>query len=429
MAKILVASVSMDGHVNPMIPIVKKLLALGHQVGWYAGDNYCAKIEAAGATFFMMSHEISETQNKVKISFDGKTKIGLLRQGKYYLKHVLYNVMMPQFEELKLINKEFKAEIIVTDDLFTGAIPFKFHYNVPWVIYSNTPLMLLSKDTAAPGSDLFPAKNIFQKKQNLFTNWLIKNILFFDTNLYISRLMQKNGLPTNSYFILEKCLRQCDVFLQFATLQFEFYRSDLPKQIKYVGPLILAKEIVNFDWWNRLQSNKKVIFVTQGTMSNGNDLNQLIVPTVEALKDEDYLIIASSSGFDTSELKKRFPSENIIFEKFVPYANILPHVDLMITNGGYGGVTMALNYGVPIVVAGVSEDKPDVGTRVEYFKVGINLKTANPTLKQIIKATKQILNDSKYAENAKRISADFQKHNAVDESVSIIEQFVNKDKI
>jgi UDP:flavonoid glycosyltransferase YjiC (YdhE family) len=32
----------------------------------------------------------------------------------------------------------------------------------------------------------------------------------------------------------------------------------------------------------------------------------------------------------------------------------------MVTNGGYGGVQMALSYGVPLVVAGASEDKPEV---------------------------------------------------------------------
>jgi UDP:flavonoid glycosyltransferase YjiC (YdhE family) len=36
----------------------------------------------------------------------------------------------------------------------------------------------------------------------------------------------------------------------------------------------------------------------------------------------------------------------------------------MVTNGGYGGVQMALAHAVPLVVAGAKEDKPEVAGRV-----------------------------------------------------------------
>jgi UDP:flavonoid glycosyltransferase YjiC (YdhE family) len=42
---------------------------------------------------------------------------------------------------------------------------------------------------------------------------------------------------------------------------------------------------------------------------------------------------------------------------------LLPHVDAMVTNGGYGGVQQALAHGVPLVVTGDSEDKPEVAAR------------------------------------------------------------------
>ena len=50
----------------------------------------------------------------------------------------------------------------------------------------------------------------------------------------------------------------------------------------------------------------------------------------------------------------------------------------MVTNGGYGGVQIALSYGVPLVVAGTTEDKPEVAARVAWSGAGINLKTATP---------------------------------------------------
>jgi UDP:flavonoid glycosyltransferase YjiC (YdhE family) len=125
------------------------------------------------------------------------------------------------------------------------------------------------------------------------------------------------------------------------------------------------------------------------------------------------------------DLKKQCPKENIIIEEFMPYADIMPYASLMITNGGFGGVITALNYGVPLIVAGDSEDKPEIAARINYFKVGINLGTGHPKPKKIARAVSEIFNNPVYKENASRISRDFQQHNAPVETVELIEKFLH----
>src|SRR4051812_49851187 len=68
---------------------------------------------------------------------------------------------------------------------------------------------------------------------------------------------------------------------------------------------------------------------------------------------------------------------------------LMPHVDVMITNGGYGGVQHAIRYGIPVVVAGESADKAEVAARVEYAGVGVNLGTAHPTPDRIAAAVRE----------------------------------------
>ena len=60
------------------------------------------------------------------------------------------------------------------------------------------------------------------------------------------------------------------------------------------------------------------------------------------------------------------PRAEIRVVDYVPFAEIMPYLDVFITNGGYGGVQMALANGVPIVVAGATEDKPEAGARVAW---------------------------------------------------------------
>lgn len=49
MARFLVGTIAAIGHVNPALPIVRQLVAQGHEVWWYTGQGFKAKVEATGA--------------------------------------------------------------------------------------------------------------------------------------------------------------------------------------------------------------------------------------------------------------------------------------------------------------------------------------------------------------------------------------------
>ena len=100
--------------------------------------------------------------------------------------------------------------------------------------------------------------------------------------------------------------------------------------------------------------------------------------TTRALADDDVLVVATTGGPDPAPLRRGLPA-NVRLERFVPHHLLLPHVDVMVTNGGYGGVQQALANGVPLVVAGDSEDKPEVAARVQWSGAGVNLHTGRPS--------------------------------------------------
>ena len=63
----------------------------------------------------------------------------------------------------------------------------------------------------------------------------------------------------------------------------------------------------------------------------------------------------------------------------------------MVTNGGYGAVQRALSMGVPLVVAGNTEDKPEVAARVAWTGAGVNLRTGTPTPSAVRAAVREVL--------------------------------------
>ncbi len=94
----------------------------------------------------------------------------------------------------------------------------------------------------------------------------------------------------------------------------------------------------------------------------------------------------------------------------------------MVTNGGYNGVQMALANGVPLVVAGQTEEKPEIAARVEWAKVGINLRTRTPSPDQIKDAVKTLLADSSYRTRIKHLQTKMQQYNAPAIAATLLEQ-------
>lgn len=160
--------------------------------------------------------------------------------------------------------------------------------------------------------------------------------------------------------------------------------------------------------------------VTQGTVDN-LDPNKLIVPAIEALKDTDTLVMVATAGRGTAELRQRYPQPNIRIHDYIDFAAVFEFTDVFVTNGGFGGVQLALSKGVPLVVSGLNEGKNDVNARVEYAGVGINLRTDNPSAISIAKAVNSILADPVWKHRTQQMRRDFGDNNPAEAAADVVE--------
>jgi UDP:flavonoid glycosyltransferase YjiC (YdhE family) len=226
------------------------------------------------------------------------------------------------------------------------------------------------------------------------------------------------GLPRRGRPVLDSFLSPY-LYLQDCTASFEYPRSDLPPQMHFIGPL-LPVEPVEFDrpeWWPELESGRRVVLVTQGTIRNEDD--RLFAPTIEALASEDVLVIVTTGN--GAPIAGPLPS-NVRVAPFVPYSLLMPHVSAYVTNGGYGGVQMALSHGVPIVVCGATEDKPEVGARVAWSGAGLRIRSLRPTAGEVRAAVSRVLHEPSYGDNARRIAADIASCDAPTTGAELIEE-------
>jgi UDP:flavonoid glycosyltransferase YjiC (YdhE family) len=423
MARFLIGTIPLVGHVNPALPIARQLVERGHEVWWYTGKALQSKVEATGARFIPIRTglDFSDPKNIPDSFLEKRKNLKGLAQFKFDFKYFFADSAFGQVKDFTDILREFPADVLLSDVCFLGAAWVHEKGGPPWATFGITALGIASSETAPFGLGMQPDASALGRLRNSCLNWVFERGLFRDVTDYINTVRANLGLPPeqNGFF---NALVSPYLYLQGTVPAFEYPRSNLPPQVHFIGPY-LPEAPADFTppvWWNDLKNGKPVIHVTQGTVATEAD--DLIVPTLQALADEDVLVVAATGGKPIESIQLAPLPTNARIEQFIPYYHLLPHVDVMVTNGGYNGVQAALAYGVPLVAAGQTEEKPEICARIEWAGIGINLKakTLRPT--QIKQAVKEILGSPHYRQKVQLMQADIARYDTPTLSANLLEQ-------
>lgn len=176
------------------------------------------------------------------------------------------------------------------------------------------------------------------------------------------------------------------------------------------------------------KAGRKIVLVSQGTSAN-NDLGKLLAPTVLGLGDrKDLLLLVTTGGKPIENIPCTLTS-NTVASQYLNFGQILPDVDVLVAFGSYGTVTQTLSFGVPMVVVGKSEDKPEVAARVTWTRTGIYLATDTPTPEQIRDAVNQILAKPEYRACAQKLAREFASYDSTKELTELVEALVAEQEV
>jgi UDP:flavonoid glycosyltransferase YjiC (YdhE family) len=339
-------------------------------------------------------------------------------------KIIFIDAIPSQFKRLQAILQEFPADVILYEMVFLGVLPLLLNKQAPrpaMAYCGITTLMLPRADEAPYGLGLPLATTPAELEQYRAITQSIDAVMTHPLREHTDKILNQLGLEKLPAPIFETMAITADLIVQPCVASFEFPLRNPEEKLHFIGALLPSGEgDVPPELAQAKRDGRKIVLVSQGTIANGN-LGQLLAPTIQALSGRDDLLVLATTGGKPIDSVPCEIGPNTVVSKFLNFSVILPHVDVLVAFGGYGTVTQALNFGVPMVLSGLGEEKPEIAARVVWTGSGINLPTDEPTAEQLSDAVNQILSNPSYRNRAAELSLEFASHNPAQELLQLIE--------
>lgn len=402
---VLLTATPLLGHVNPMLGLGRALRSRGFDVTLLTGAGFEALARLHGLRFAALPSQAATSGPA------GRRRRLRVLAGRDDIVATFVRPLDGQHHALNRLLAQRRFDVVLSDVAFLGAIPLAFRPRtdrVPVLGASLTPLSLISVDCAPFGSGMRPGSSLWTRSRNAQANWLVHHGPLKPLHDQLDAALLPHGVPPRAFNYFNQ-VSAFDLVFQLGAPGMEYVRRDTPDTLRFVGPVRPAAAAEPLPpWWADLDDSRPVVHVTQGTLDN-LDHRKLLLPAVRGLAEEDVLVVVSTGGRAPEELRHRLGPglpDNLRIADYLPYAQLLPRVAAMVTNGGYGGVHEALRHGVPLVVAGDTEDKPEVAARVAWSGTGRNLRTGRPSAARLRRAVRSVLDEGSYRQRAEQLRAE-----------------------
>ncbi|KAF3221295.1 hypothetical protein TWF679_007988 [Orbilia oligospora] len=431
---IVMTSAPIMAHFKSLLPISTHLVKQGYEVHITTGGSLREASEWTGATFHPYPEEISDPTTML-FEVEG-VENGTPQRVNQDLIQFFISPIPKQYQILQNVclsittRESYKGEpiVIMTETGSWSMMPY--FLGAPWrgippssvVTIGSIPISCTDPNLAPFNAGLPPAKTDEERAQYAAMNKsIVESPEFFKGAQEFYDLTLKSLGTTKKTTLLLNHVRHADRYLQCSLEEQEYPRLDPPKGLRYIGwPELKGRKVPPFPpFWDEIlevskNKTKKLVFACQGTVP-WNDMNDLIVPTIKGLAGREDIILIASLGADHQKLPEdlEIPANTRVCN-YIPFEDLLPHLDVFVNSGGFGSTQQALYYGVPLILVGTGEDKPENNARVEWTGTAINLKCKTAEPEAVREAVEKMLNDDSYIKKAKYFSEQYAKVNPLE---------------
>lgn len=370
MSKVVFFSIPAHGHTNPTIEVVRGLTSRGHEVWYYSFQEFREKIEGAGANYISCDDYLPNLrpEDEKKVGKDFSAMI-----------EMIVDTTVALDEKVCKELKEINPDCIVSDSLCCWGKLFANKLGITYICSTTT--FAFNQYTAPMMKQSF--KEIMymllgMRKVNKKLEILRSH--GYDVKNFVSIIQNDNETNT----------------IVYTSKEFQPMVDTFSDKYYFVGPSVADVMV------EKERNTRKKIYISLGTVNNKN-IN-FYKNCIEAFKDNDIDVIMSvGNNTEISQLgniPKNFKVEN----KF-NQLEVLQEVNGFISHCGMNSVNESIYYGVPLILFPQQSEQKMVCRRVAELGAGFVLKNDKP--QNIKEAVLEVINNTKYEENAQKLSKSF----------------------
>ncbi len=170
----------------------------------------------------------------------------------------------------------------------------------------------------------------------------------------------------------------------------------LPSHHQFIGPVQWAPNVATPAWWDRIPTDKPVVYVNLGSSGHG----KLLPEVMSALSNLPLTVVGATAG----RVKLERLAGNEFVADFLPGDQAVERATLVICNGGSPTCYQALAAGKPVIGMPVNLDQYLNMSLVENAGAGISLRSGKHSIANLVDATTRIIETGQQSQQAHRLS-------------------------
>jgi len=376
------------GHFNPLVPVARALVAGGHHVAFATAAEFCPRVERAGFEAFPagmgMQAQLDEGRRRYP---EGALPPGRERF-ETFVPRMLAGVAAPaRAADLVPLARRWRPDLVVYDEAELAAPVAASAVGVPWASHSIVlprPLSMarLAATTIAPlvrawGVDLGPLGGLHR-------------FLHLDA---CPPLLRPPGMPP----------------------------SPVAHPVRNTEALDTAGDEGLPPWVADLPA-RPTVYVTLGTVFNRRP--GLFASVFEGLGGQDLnVIVTLGYGNDPAVLGP--PPPNVHLEPYIPLSLLLPHLDVVVTQGGTS-ILPALGDGLPLLVLPQGADQFHNADACTAAGVGLALLPTELSADAVGRHVGALLHEPSFRQRAQLVGAEMAAMPGPEAAVRLLERLARE---
>lgn len=373
MSTILLYTSPARGHLYPMMDLALALRARGHRVVAQTLADEAGPVTAAGIEHRHIDPRIEALPLD---DFEGGNPLAQLRRT---LTRWMARAPL-EVEDLRRSLADLLPDLLLIDCNAFGAGAAAEVSGRPWAMHLPYCLPVPSRDAPAFGPGFPPPQGWMGRLRDQLV-WAVQGAAASGPLEPLARLRKELGAaPVAS---LSDPFTLAPLLLYRTAEPFEYARSDWPANVRAIGPGLWAPPGAPPPWLADLPRPRVLVSVSTELQEDG-----AIIETALRALPELGSVIVTTAALDPA----RFAApDGVRLKRFLPHAQVVPEVDLVVTHGGMGTTQRALAAGVPLVVVPWGRDQLESGRRVEVAGAGVMLPRAKLDGPRLLAAAREAL--------------------------------------